>query len=356
MSPPAPAYDAVLLLSFGGPEGPDDVIPFLENVTRGKGIPRERLEEVAEHYRALGGRSPINDQNRALIAALEERLASDGPDLPILFGNRNSDPFLVDTLREAAAAGHRRLLAFVTSAYSSYSGCRQYREDIARAIDEAGVDLQVDKVRVFFNHPGFVSAQADRVRAALRDLPADVRDDARLVFVTHSIPLRMARHSDYAMQHYEASRLVAEHVAGAGTWAGGWDLVYCSRSGPPLVPWLEPDIGDHLAALRAQDTRAVVVVPIGFVSDHMEVVHDLDVEAADVAEDLGLPMVRARTVGTHPDFVGAVRELVLERVEGAHRRTCGTLPAWHDACPVDCCAWPGQDLAPTVASAPPPRR
>jgi ferrochelatase len=350
------AYDALLFVSFGGPEAPDEVLPFLENVVAGRDVPRARLEEVAEHYHHHGGRSPINDQNRTLIAALEDRFAADGPDLPILFGNRNWDPFLADALREAEARGYRRLLAFVTAAYSSYSGCRQYREDIARAIEEAGVDVEVDKIRVFFNHPGFVTAQADRVRTALRALPDDHRRDARLVFVTHSIPLRMARHSDYAMQHYEASRLVAEQVAADGAWSGGWDLVYCSRSGPPQVPWLEPDVGDHLATLHDAGTRAVVVVPIGFISDHMEVIHDLDVEAREVADDIGLVMARAGTVGTHPAFVDAIRQLVLERSDDAPRRTCGTLPPWHDACPVDCCAWPGQDLAPTVSSAPPPRR
>jgi protoporphyrin/coproporphyrin ferrochelatase len=345
-------YDALLFVSFGGPEAADQVLPFLENVVRGRDVPRERLEEVAQHYHHHGGRSPINDQNRALIAALQERFAADGPDLPIHLGNRNWDPYLADALRDAAAAGHRRLLAFVTSAYSSYSGCRQYREDIARAIDQAGVDVTVDKIRVYFNHPGFIEAQVDRVRDALTDLPSAVRDGARLVFVTHSIPLRMARHSDYAAQHYEAARLVAEQLGDRR----GWDLVYCSRSGPPQMPWLEPDIGDHLAALHADGCPAVVVVPVGFISDHMEVVHDLDVEAREVADGLGLPMARAGTVGTHPAFVDAIHELVLERHADGPRRTCGTLPPWHDACPVDCCAFPGQDLAPTVSDAPPPRR
>ncbi len=350
------SYDALLFVSFGGPERPEEVLPFLENVVEGRNVPRERLEEVAEHYHAHGGRSPINDQNRALIAALEDALGDGGPALPIYFGNRNWDPFLADALREAEANGHRRLLAFVTSAYSSYSGCRQYREDMARAIEETGVDVTIDKIRVFFNHPGFVEAQADRVRASLDELDDDQRVGARLVFVTHSIPLRMARHSDYAMQHYESSRLVAEQVAGHGGWRGGWDLVYCSRSGPPQVPWLEPDVGDHLAHLQADGTTAVVVVPIGFITDHMEVIHDLDVEAREVADEVGLAMVRAGTVGTHPAFVAAIRELVAERDGDVPPRACGTLPPWHDACPVDCCAWPGQELAPTVASAPPPRR
>jgi protoporphyrin/coproporphyrin ferrochelatase len=349
-------YDALLFVSFGGPERPEDVMPFLERVVAGRDVPRERLEEVAEHYHHHGGRSPINDQNRALIAALEERFAADGPELPILFGNRNWDPLLADTLREAAAGGHRRLLAFVTSAYSSYSGCRQYRENLAAAVADAGVDVEIDKIRVYFNHPGFVRAQADRVRDALGLLDVDVRDRARLVFVTHSVPSRMSRHADYLAQHYEACRLVAEELADTGPWDAGWDLVFCSRSGPPSVPWLEPDVNDHLGALHEAGAEAVVIVPIGFISDHMEVIHDLDVEAVATAAGLGLPVVRAGTVGTHPDFVGAIRDLVLERVAGTPPAALGTLGPWHDACPVDCCLVPGQDARPTVADAPVPRR
>lgn len=349
-------YDALLFVSFGGPERPEDVMPFLERVVAGRDVPRERLEEVAEHYHHHGGRSPINDQNRALIAALEDRFAADGPDLPILFGNRNWDPLLADTLRQAAAAGHQRLLAFVTSAYSSYSGCRQYRENLAAAVAEAGVEVEIDKIRVYFNHPGFIRAQADRVRDALGLLDVDVRDRARLVFVTHSVPRRMSRHADYLAQHYEACRLVAEELADSGPWDAGWDLVFCSRSGPPAVPWLEPDVNDHLGALHENGTEAVVLVPIGFISDHMEVIHDLDVEAVATAAELGLPVVRAGTVGTHPAFVDAIRDLVLERVAGAPPAALGTLGPWHDACPIDCCLVPGQDAHPTVADAPVPRR
>lgn len=344
----ARGYDSLLVVSFGGPDAPDEVMPFLRRVVAGRDVPEERLAEVAEHYHAHGGRSPINDQNRALIAALQDRLEAEGIDLPVHFGNRNSAPFLADALRDAAAAGHRRLLALVTAAYSSRSGCRQYREDIARAIDEAGVDVEVDKVRVFFNHPGFVEAQVDRVRDALAELPDEVRDGARLVFVTHSIPLRMARHCDYAMQHYETARLVAERLGDDR----GWNLVYCSRSGPSHVPWLEPDVSEHLQALADQGCPGAVVVPIGFLTDHMEVVHDLDVEAREAADEAGLPMARARTVGTHPAFVQALVDLVRERTEGAERKADGTLPPWHDACPVDCCLAPGDEAAPTVASAP----
>ncbi len=368
-------HDAVLLTSFGGPEQPDDVMPFLRNVVAGRNVPDERLAEVAEHYFDHDGRSPINDQNRALIAALEDEFARRGIDLPILFGNRNWDPLLADALADADAAGHRRLLALVTSAYSSYSGCRQYREDLAAALVEADVDLVVDKVRVYFNHPGFVHAQADRVTDALADLAAahgdDVARDARLVFVTHSIPLSMARHAAYEAQHYEACRLVAQEVAGGGdggdggptrsdTWRGVWDLVYCSRSGPPQVPWLVPDVNDHLAALAADGARAVVVVPIGFVSDHMEVIHDLDVEAAETADEHGLAMVRAGTVGTHPAFVAGLADLVQERLVGTadtvDRAALGTMGPWHDACPLDCCRIPDRDYAATVADAPPSRR
>ncbi|MBY5163422.1 ferrochelatase [Salsipaludibacter albus] len=358
MTPTESTYDAVLLTSFGGPEGHDEVMPFLRNVVAGRDVPDDRLAEVAEHYHANDGRSPINDQNRALVAALEDEFADRGIDLPILFGNRNWHPLLADTLRDADAAGQHRLLALVTSAYSSYSGCRQYREDLAAARDEAGVDVAIDKVRVYFNHPGFVSAQADRVRTSLAELDPDLRTDARLVFVTHSIPLTMARHASYVAQHQEACRLVVEVLADDDEvdWRGGWDLVFCSRSGPPQVPWLEPDVNDHLAALAAADTPAVVVVPVGFVSDHMEVIHDLDVEAAETADDLDLVMERAGTVGTHPDFVAGLADLVAERTTGGPRDSLGTMGPWHDACPLDCCRIPDREYPSAVADAPPTRR
>jgi protoporphyrin/coproporphyrin ferrochelatase len=345
-------YDAILLVSFGGPEQLDDVLPFLENVTAGRDIPRERLEEVGEHYVAFGGRSPINDQCRALKAALEELLAAEGPDLPVYWGNRNWHPMLADTLRTMRDDGVRRALCFVTSAYSSYSGCRQYREDLARAQAEVGEGApELDKVRVYYNHPGFVAPQVDLIRSALDELPAEVRDDARIVFTTHSIPLTMSRHSDYEAQHVETCRLVADAFPGHR-----WDLTYCSRSGPPSVPWLEPDVNDHLEALHGAGVPAAVVVPVGFISDHMEVIYDLDVEAKETAERLGLPFARAGTVGIDDRFVRMIRSMVLERLEDAATAALGLRgPNW-DACPVDCCFTPGQEERPTVASAPPPRR
>jgi len=325
-------FDAILVLSFGGPEGMDDVMPFLENLTRGRGVPPERLQEVARHYELFDGVSPINAQNRALVAALEAELAEHGIDLPVRLGNRNWHPLLTDTMREMRNAGVRRALAIFTSAYSSYSGCRQYREDIFRA--QAGIGEGapvVEKVRAFFDHPGFVEANADHVRQALATLP--VGELAHLAFTAHSIPVAMARACAYEKQLRETARLVAEAV-GVDDWA----LVYQSRSGSPQVPWLDPDVCDHLAALAEERRRPVVVSPIGFVSDHLEVAYDLDVEAAEEARSLGLPMARAATAGTHPAFVSALRELVQERLEhGVERRALSPLGPSHDTCPVDCC-------------------
>jgi ferrochelatase len=345
------SYDAVLLVSFGGPERPGEVLPFMQQVTAGRGVPRERLVEVSQHYGLFGGRSPINDQNRTLQAALTAELAATGPALPVYWGNRNGAPFLADAVGRMREYGVARALCLVTSAYSSYSGCRQYREDLARARAEVGDDApQLDKVRVFYNHPGFLEPQVDLVRDALARLPAGVQNDARVVFTTHSIPRTMSRHSDYEIQHTEACRVVMEALPGRG-----WDLVYNSRSGPPSVPWLEPDVNDHLEALAATGCPAVVVVPIGFVSDHMEVVYDLDVEAAATAARLDLPFARAGTVGLDARFVAGLAELVRERHEGTPARALGTRgPNW-DACPVDCCLTPGQNPAPTVASASGPR-
>lgn len=345
-------YDALLLVSFGGPESPDEVLPFMEQVTAGRGIPRERLVEVSEHYRLFDGRSPINDQNRVLRAALEDALAAEGLPLPVYWGNRNSAPWLEDELRRMRDDGVERALCLVTSAYSSYSGCRQYREDLARAAAAVGDGApELDKVRVYYNHPGFLGPQVDLVREAIERLPAAVRDGARVVFTTHSIPLTMSRHSDYEVQHHEACRLVMEAFPGRP-----WELVYNSRSGPPQVPWLTPDINDHLAELAGDGCPGVVVVPIGFVSDHLEVVYDLDVEARATAAGLGLAFARAGTVGTDPRFVAGLVELVRERAADGPRRALGTRgPNW-DACPVDCCRAPEQEERPTVASAPPPRR
>mgnify|MGYP001218694102 CR=1 FL=1 len=332
-------YDALLVVSFGGPEGPDDVMPFLEIVTRGRNVPRERLAQVAAQYEQFGCISPINAQTRALVAALRDELDAHGPHLPVYWGNRNWHPFLADTIREMRDAGVRRALAFVTSAYSSYSSCRQYLDDIEAARREVGDDAPiVDKIRQFYDHPGFVEPMARNVIAARDSLPADVRDDARLVFSAHSVPVAMAATSPYVAQLLEASRLVA---ARAGHDPDALDLVWQSRSGPPQVPWLEPDVGDHLERLARDGVRAAVVVPIGFVSDHMEVVYDLDTVALARARDAGLAVARAATVGTDPQFVAMVRELVLERIDPSlPRRALGSLGIRPDVCPGDCCPKP----------------
>lgn len=334
-------YDALLIVGFGGPEKPDDVMPFLENVTRGRGVPRQRLLEVAEHYHHFGGRSPINDQVRDLIANLRPELDRQGIDLPIYWGNRNWDPFLEATLRAMTAAGVRQVLALVLAGYSSYSSCRQYREDIARARQAVGPEAPgVDKIRVFYNHPEFIAANADRLRAAIDDLPAQARDAYHLAFTAHSIPTAMARNSRYVDQLAETARLVAE---ACGVPPGRWKLVYQSRSGRPEDPWLEPDILDHLRSLAAQGVRNVVIDPIGFLSDHVEVLYDLDDEARREAESLGMTLRRAGTVGTHPRFVGMLAELVRERLTtdaAAPRRAIGAFGPGHDVCPLDCCPAP----------------
>ncbi|MBI1353622.1 MAG: ferrochelatase [Acidobacteria bacterium] len=331
-------YDAILFTSFGGPEKPEDVIPFLENVLRGKHVPRERMLEVAEHYYAFNGHSPINAQNRALIAAIEAELAAKGPHLPVYWGNRNWHPLLPDTLRRMRDDGVRRALAFMTSAYSSYSGCRQYREDIARAQAEIGFDeLEVHKIRAFFNHPGFIGPMARNVRTAIEAFPAERRGGVELLFTAHSVPLAMSTTSRYVEQLEEACRLVREAVGKPSA-----RLVWQSRSGPPTQPWLEPDIGDALRELAAAGrTRDVVIAPIGFISDHMEVLYDLDTEAREICETLGLEMQRAATVGVDPEFVSMIRELIVERIdESAERRALGALPASHDVCPPGCCPKP----------------
>lgn len=330
-------YDALLVVSFGGPEGPDEVMPFLENVLRGKNVPRERMLAVAEHYQHFGGVSPINAQNRELIAAIERNFAAHGIDLPVYWGNRNWHPLLTGTLQQMADEGVKRTLAFFTSAYSSYSGCRQYREDIARAQAEVGENApQVDKLRVFFNHPGFIEPTVELTQQALDSIPADHRARTRLLFTAHSIPLGMAEGCRYEAQLREASRLVAERVGIAD-----WRLVYQSRSGPPTQPWLEPDINNVVRELHDQgSTEHLVVVPIGFISDHMEVLFDLDTELQELCDELGIPMTRVPTVGTHPRFVEMIRELVLERLApGTPRLALGELGPSHDVCPVDCCQY-----------------
>jgi protoporphyrin/coproporphyrin ferrochelatase len=337
-------YDAILVVSFGGPESKEEVIPFLENVLRGRNVPRERMLAVAAHYYHFEGKSPINQQSRDLIAALEAELERGGPRLPIYWGNRNWHPLLSETLRKMKQDGVQRALAFVTSAYSSYSGCRQYREDIARARSEVGAGApEVDKLRAFFNHPGFIQATVERVREALQALPAvargDLQKDIQIVYTAHSIPVSMASTSDYVRQLEEVRRLVSGVLGHAND-----ALVYQSRSGAPGQPWLEPDILDYLRRVKTEKlASAVVLAPIGFISDHMEVLYDLDVEARQVCESLGLPMVRAKTVGVHPKFVGMIRELILERMNpGTERRALGSLGPRQDACAEDCCAAPGR--------------
>ena len=332
------SYDAILLVSFGGPEGRDDVLPFLENVTRGRNIPRERLLEVAEHYYHFDGVSPINQQCRDLIAALRPELDNHGIDLPIYWGNRNWDPLLPDTLQEMKEAGVKQALAFVTASYSSWSSCRQYRENIADVQEAVGEGApEVDKIRAFYNHPDFVAANAELVQKSLDQIPVERRNKTRIAFTAHSIPNSMSDNCDYVQQLTECCRLVAEAL---GVSPDHWRLVYQSRSGRPQDPWLEPDICDHLLTLKESGAEDVVVVPIGFLSDHMEVLFDLDCEAVDACKELGLNMVRCETVGTHPTFVGMIRKLVLERIAESPKEAVGQFGPNHDQCPLDCCPAP----------------
>ncbi len=362
-------YDAILVVSFGGPEGHDDVIPFLENVLRGRNVPRERMLAVAEHYYHFDGKSPINQQTRELIAAMKNEFGKNGPKLPVYWGNRNWHPMLADTLRQMKNDGIQRALAFVTSAYSSYSGCRQYREDIARAQAEVGEGApQVDKLRAFFNHPGFLEATEDRIRECL-DALASVKQpeqqeskspllakparngapisppDVQVVYVAHSIPMSMANTSDYVKQLEEVRRLSSAALSITND-----ALVYQSRSGAPGQPWLEPDILDYLREVKSKNlASAVVIAPISFISDHMEVLYDLDIEAKQLCDSLALPMARAKTVGIHPKFVAMIRELILERTEGAERRALGSFGPREDACAEDCCPAPQRPVRPQVA-------
>jgi len=312
-------------------------------------VPRERMLEVAEHYQHFGGKSPINEQNLALLAALRAELERRGPHLPVYWGNRNWHPLLPDTLRDMAAAGVKRAIAFVTSGFSCYSGCRQYRENIAAARDAVGADAPVvDKIRVFFNHPGFVGPMAANVRRALEHFPPAERAGVPVLFTAHSIPMSMAETSRYVPQLEESCRLVAEQADVAG-----WRLVFQSRSGPPSQPWLEPDICDEIRARHAAGIRSVVIAPIGFISDHMEVLYDLDTEAAELCRELGIDMVRAATVGTAPEFVGMVRDLIAERAWNLPDRVAiGRLPANHDVCPLDCCPAPVRPAGRPTASGP----
>ncbi|MDP9907585.1 ferrochelatase [Arthrobacter bambusae] len=368
-------YDAVLLASFGGPEGQDDVIPFLRNVTRGRGIPDERLEEVSHHYRAFGGISPINQQNRNLKAALETELASRGISLPVLWGNRNWDPYIPQTLQEAYDAGHRKLLMVTTSAYSCYSSCRQYREDIGIALTETGLDgkLEVDKVRQYFDHPGFVEPFVEGTAAGLAEVQEKLAADGlqgapvHILFATHSIPTRDAeaagrsdgeprdfeQDSAYVAQHLAAGAEVVRRVESESGLTAPWSLVYQSRSGAPHVPWLEPDINDAIEELAGQGIKGVVIVPLGFVSDHMEVAWDLDTEALETCKNLGLAATRVPTPGTHRKFVSGLVDLICERTVAnniADRPAMTGLGPWYDICRPGCCAnFRGEK--PTIAGA-----
>ncbi|GAA4832782.1 ferrochelatase [Saccharopolyspora rosea] len=324
------SFDALLFLSFGGPEGPADVRPFLENVTRGRGVPPERLDEVAEHYHHFGGVSPINRLNRELITALEAELRARGRELPVYFGNRNWHPMVEDTVARMADDGVRRALVFATSAWGGYSGCRQYHEDIARARAAVGERApELVKLRQFFDHPLFVEANADAVRRGFAELDPAVRDQARLVFTAHSIPTKAdalegpdGRPQWYSRQVAEAARLVAEQAG-----VDAYDVAWQSRSGPPEVPWLEPDICDHLDDLHAKDVPAVVVSPVGFVSDHLEVIWDLDNEAREKAAELGMGFARAATAGPDPKFAQMICELIAEHLDGAPPRKLSTMAA-----------------------------
>ena len=360
-------YDAIVLAGFGGPEGQDDVIPFLRNVTRGRGIPDERLEVVAHHYRHFGGVSPINAHNRELKTALEAELASRGIELPVLWGNRNWDPYLGEAIREAADRGLTRLIGLATSAYSSYSSCRQYREDFAMALEQTGLSdtVQIDKVRQFFDHPGFVEPFVDGVRNAIAEFVERGVDAGaiRILFSTHSIPSGDAERSGprdrdfgeggaYAAQH----RAVAEVVVREAGTDIPWQLAYQSRSGPPTQPWLEPDVNQVIAGFADQGVEAVVIVPLGFVSDHMEVLWDLDTEATETAEEHGMTAIRTPTPGTHPAYVRGLVDLVLERVNGTPTRdrpALTDLGPWYDVCRPGCCENARLGFKPAIAGVAP---
>jgi ferrochelatase len=355
------SYDAFLLASFGGPEGPDDVMPFLENVTRGRGVPRERLVDVSHHYMELGGVSPINDQNRALIAALQAEFDRRGVGLPIYWGNRFWDPFLTPAMEQMHADGHRSVLTLATSAYSSYSGCRAYREDLASALDEAAVasDVTIDKIRHYFDHPGFVTPFVEGLTRALQQLVDEGVDPqaTRVLFVTHSIPTSMSETSGppgmfgatgaYVTQHLTTAELVCAGVRGQGVTVPQWTLNYQSRSGAPHIPWLEPDINDAIEAHAKEGVRAVVIVPIGFVSDHVEVIWDLDHEAQETCDELGVRMLRVATPGTHPLFVSGLVDLIEARINGQAGDALSDLGPWPAVCAVGCCANAREDK-PTV--------
>jgi ferrochelatase len=327
-------HDAVMIVSFGGPEGMDDVRPFLDNVLRGKNIPPARMEAVVRHYEHFDGVSPLNAQNRELKALLEAELNAHGIDLPVYWGNRNWKPYLRDTLQEMRGDGIHRCINYFTSAYSSYSGCRQYRENIEQAVEELGLeDMAFGKIRAFYNHPNWIEVNRQRVAEALAQIPGDRRAQTRIVYTAHSIPTAMSASCHYVAQLEESARLISEALQHVHH-----DLVYQSRSGPPDIPWLEPDVRDHLAALKAQGIKDVVVHPLGFVSDHMEVLFDLDVEAREHCATIGLHMERSKAAGNHPRVISMIRELIEERLyDGVEPRSVGRQGPAHPVCPGDCC-------------------
>ena len=343
-----PPFDAVLVVSFGGPEGMDDVMPFLENVLRGRNVPHERMLEVAHHYELFDGVSPINAQNRALVAALEDEFEAHHISLPVYWGNRNWHPMLADTLRQMQADGIKHALAFITSAFSSYSGCRQYREDVERARAIVGSNApQISFLRKFYNHPGFIHPMTANVQSAINAIPGERQSATNIVFTAHSIPKSMAQMSNYEAQLLVACQLVMENLGRQNKWR----LVYQSRSGSPHQPWLEPDINDYIKELHQEGVQDIVVVPIGFVSDHMEVLFDLDTEALHLAQSLGINLVRAATVGTDSRFITMIRELLVERINPSINKCyLGSLGASHDVCPANCCL-PGQQQRPSVVPA-----
>lgn len=335
-----PPVDAILVLSFGGPEHPDDVLPFLRNVTRGRNVPDDRLAEVATQYEMFGGRSPLNDQCRELVACLQGELQSNNIDLPVYFGARNWHPYVEDTVATMAADGIRHALVYVTSAFGSYSGCRQYRQDLERAAETVGdISPILTKLRLFYNHPGFIEVMSKNVAQGLAQSPGG----ARVVFTAHSIPNSMAAVCAYEQQLSSAAHLIMKQVAslmGDVNRQAGFDVVYQSRSGPPHIPWLEPDINDHLESLAAEGTEAVVVVPLGFTSDHMEVMFDLDTQGAETAQDLDMAYLRVPTVGTDPRFITMIRELIEEQLHDDPRLALGTDGPWPDTCPEGHCLPP----------------
>ena len=334
-------FDSIIIVSFGGPNEPSEVMPFLRNVVRGRNIPDERLVEVAEHYMHFGGKSPINEQNLALIEALKQELHVRNINFPIYFGNRNWNPYIKDSLKQMHRDGKKNALAFFTSMFSSYSGCRQYRENIENARNEfkteTGIEApQVQKVRMGFNHPGFIESMKSRVLDSLSALSENERKNPRLIFTAHSIPIGMAKNSSYELQLQESCKLVA-----VAANIQEYILCYQSRSGSPMQPWLEPDISEVIKSTDKNIYSSVIVAPIGFISDHMEVLFDLDEEAKETAESAGIVFARAGTVGTHPAYVNMIADLIEERLfpEKVEKKSIGDLPSWHDVCPVDCCLY-----------------